>query len=128
MTKYQKSIWPVAGLAVSNPEGIVDSDSGLSACIQLCQEKLYNPGLDVTINPNWNSILTHQRHFPDVRLGHTSTRHLPLATRTLSRMIYSISCLVLIDEWVAYARQFHDQSDRLDIALWMFAHPYELIL
>ena len=34
------------------PRGIVDSDSGLSACIQLCQEKFYNPGLDVAINPN----------------------------------------------------------------------------
>ena len=62
---------------MSNPGGIVGSDRGLSACIQLCQEKLYNPGLDVAINLNSNSILTYQRLIPDVRLGHTLTRHLP---------------------------------------------------
>ena len=39
----------------------------------ICQEELYNPGQDVSINPNKNSILTPQRPVPDVRLGYTST-------------------------------------------------------
>ena len=37
----------------------------------ICQEELYNPGRDVSINPNENSILTPQRPLPDVRLGYT---------------------------------------------------------
>ena len=45
----------------------------------VCQEKLFNPGLCVSINPNQNSILTHQCPIPDVRLGHTPTRHLSWA-------------------------------------------------
>ena len=32
---------------------------------------------DCCSNPNSNSILTYQRLIPDVRLGHTPTRHLP---------------------------------------------------
>ena len=40
----------------------------------VCQEELYDPGRDVSINPNGNSILTPQRPVPDVRLGYTSTR------------------------------------------------------
>ena len=39
----------------------------------VCQEELYNPGRDVSINPNENSILTPQRPVPDVRLGYAST-------------------------------------------------------
>ena len=39
----------------------------------VCQEELYNPGRDVSINPNENSILTPQRPVPDARLGYTST-------------------------------------------------------
>ena len=38
----------------------------------ICQEEPYNPGQDVSINPNKNSILTPQRPVPDVRLGYTS--------------------------------------------------------
>ena len=38
----------------------------------VCQEELYNPGRDVSINPNENSILTPQRPVPDVRLGYAS--------------------------------------------------------
>ena len=30
----------------------------------ICQEELYNPGRDVSINPNENSILTPQRPGP----------------------------------------------------------------
>ena len=39
----------------------------------ICQEELYDPGRDVSINPNKNSILTSWRPVPDVRLGYTST-------------------------------------------------------
>ena len=39
----------------------------------ICQEELYNPGRDVSINPNKDSILTSQRPVPDVRLGYAST-------------------------------------------------------
>ena len=39
----------------------------------VCQEEPYNPGLDVSINPNENSILTLQRPVPDVRLGYAPT-------------------------------------------------------
>ena len=39
----------------------------------VCQEEPYNPGRDVSINPNENSILTPYRPFPDVRLGYAST-------------------------------------------------------
>ena len=35
----------------------------------VCQKKLYDPGRDVSINPNENSILTPQRPGPDVRLA-----------------------------------------------------------
>ena len=49
----------------------------------VCQDELYNPGQDVPINPTSNPMLTHQRPFPDVRLGHTSTRHLALSDRRL---------------------------------------------
>ena len=46
----------------------------------ICQEEnFFNPGLDVSIKLNLNSILTYQRPIPDVRLGHTPTRHLPRA-------------------------------------------------
>ena len=38
----------------------------------VCQEELYNPGRDVSINPDYNPILTPQRPVPDVRLGYTS--------------------------------------------------------
>ena len=34
----------------------------------VCQEEPYNPGRDVSINPNKNSILTLSRTIPDVRL------------------------------------------------------------
>ena len=43
----------------------------------ICQEESYNPGRDVSINPNENSILTPWRPVPDVRLGYASTGHLP---------------------------------------------------
>ena len=39
----------------------------------VCQEELYDPGRDVSINPNENSILTPQHPVPDVRLGYTPT-------------------------------------------------------
>ena len=39
----------------------------------VCQEELYNPGQNVSINPNQNSILTHQGTVPDVKLGYAST-------------------------------------------------------
>ena len=39
----------------------------------ICQEELYNPGRDVSINPNYNPTLTPQRTVPDVRLGYAST-------------------------------------------------------
>ena len=39
----------------------------------ICQEELYNPAREVSINPNENSILTPQRPVPDVRLGYTPT-------------------------------------------------------
>ena len=39
----------------------------------ICQEELYDPERDVSINPNENSILTPQRPIPDVRLGYTPT-------------------------------------------------------
>ena len=39
----------------------------------ICQEELCNPGRGVSINPNWNSILTPQRSVPDVKLGYAST-------------------------------------------------------
>ena len=39
----------------------------------VCQEELYNPGRDVSINPKENPILTPQRPVPDVRLGYAST-------------------------------------------------------
>ena len=42
----------------------------------VCQEELYNPGRDVSINPDENSILTPQRPVPDVRLGYASTGQL----------------------------------------------------
>ena len=42
----------------------------------LCQEEPYNPGRDVSINPNENAILTPQRPVPDVRLGYAPTGQL----------------------------------------------------
>ena len=39
----------------------------------VCQEELFNPGRDVSINPKENPILTPQRPVPDVRLGYAST-------------------------------------------------------
>ena len=39
----------------------------------VCQEELYNPEREVSINPNENSILTPQRPVPDVRLGYALT-------------------------------------------------------
>ena len=39
----------------------------------ICQEEFYDPGRDVSINPNKNSILTPQQPVPDVRLGYAST-------------------------------------------------------
>ena len=44
----------------------VDPESNLSG-------RTLNPGRDVSINPNKNSILTPQRPVPDVRLGYAST-------------------------------------------------------
>ena len=35
----------------------------------VCQEEIYNPGRDVSINSKENSILTPQHPVPDVRLG-----------------------------------------------------------
>ena len=45
----------------------------------VCQEELYDPGRDVSINSNKNSILTPQRPVPDVRLGYASTGRFPKA-------------------------------------------------
>ena len=39
----------------------------------ICQEELYNPGRDVSINPNEDSIRTPWSPVPDVRLGYAST-------------------------------------------------------
>ena len=39
----------------------------------VCQEELYDPGRDASINSNKNSILTPQRPVPDVRLGYAPT-------------------------------------------------------
>ena len=39
----------------------------------ICQEELYDPGREVSINPNENSILTRLSPVPDVRLGYAST-------------------------------------------------------
>ena len=39
----------------------------------VCQEELYNPGQDVSINPNENSILTRLSPVPDVVLGYAAT-------------------------------------------------------
>ena len=47
----------------------------------VCQEELCNLGLDLSMNLNQNSILTHPRPIPDVRLGHTLTRHIPRARK-----------------------------------------------
>ena len=54
----------------------------------ICQEELYNPGRDVSINPNENSILTPQRPVPDVRLGFTSTRRFPRRRESLSVRLF----------------------------------------
>ena len=43
----------------------------------ICQEEPYNPGRNVSINPNKDSILTPQRPVPDARLGYALTRRLP---------------------------------------------------
>ena len=50
----------------------------------VCQEELYDPGRDVSINPNENSILTPQRPGPDVSLRYTPTQHLPWVRNFLS--------------------------------------------
>ena len=39
----------------------------------VCQEELFNPGRDVSINPIYNPILTPQRTVPGVRLGYASS-------------------------------------------------------
>ena len=39
----------------------------------ICQEELYDPGRNVSINLNKDSILTPQRSVPDVRIGCAST-------------------------------------------------------
>ena len=39
----------------------------------ICQVELFNPERDVSINTNYNPILTPQRPAPDVRLEYTST-------------------------------------------------------
>ena len=52
----------------------VDRASNLS-------ERTLDPGRDVSINPNQNSILTPQPPVPDVRLGYASTGHLPPAPK-----------------------------------------------
>ena len=47
----------------------------------VCQEELCDPGRNVSINPNENSILTPQRPVPDARLGYAPTgqkQHNPL--------------------------------------------------
>ena len=43
----------------------------------VCQEELYDPGRNVSINSKENPILTPERAFPDVRLGYTPTRRFP---------------------------------------------------
>ena len=53
---------------------------------QFCQEELINPGRDVSINSNCNSIRTHQRHLHDASLGHTPTRHLPRTRQVRSSL------------------------------------------
>ena len=47
----------------------------------ICQEKLSNPGQDVSMNPDQYSILTDSSQTPDVGLWHTPTRHLPYSNR-----------------------------------------------
>ena len=49
-----------------------------------CQEELFNPGPDVSINPNYNPILTPQGTVPDVGLGFTSIRHLQIRRISLA--------------------------------------------
>ena len=39
----------------------------------VCQEELYNPGREVSIDPNNDAILTPWRPDPDARLGYTPT-------------------------------------------------------
>ena len=84
-------------------------------CVTLnpvCQEELYNPGRDVSINPNGNSILTSQRPVPDVRLGYTSTRRLPEAPKnSLTHDFFGnhiFGYLSNIDDWdMRKARREH---------------------
>ena len=54
----------------------------------VCQEEPYNPGLDVSINPNENSILTLQRPVSDMRLGYTPTRRFPRWRESLSVRLF----------------------------------------
>ena len=49
-----------------------ETDQGVSLN-PICQEELYDPGRNVSINPNKDSILTLKRPVPDVRLGYAST-------------------------------------------------------
>ena len=50
---------------------VLRQDQGVSLN-PICQEELYDPGRNVSINPNKDSILTLKRPVPDVRLGYTS--------------------------------------------------------
>ena len=54
----------------------------------VCQEELYNPGRDVSINSKENPILTPQRAFPDARLGCTPTRRFPRRRESLSVRLF----------------------------------------
>ena len=47
---------------------VLRQDQGVSLN-PICQEELYDPGRNVSINPNKDSILTLKRPVPDVRLA-----------------------------------------------------------
>ena len=67
-----------------------ETDQGVSLN-PICQEELYDPGRNVSINPNKDSILTLKRPVPDVRLGYTSTRHLLADPKFTWRTSFSVS-------------------------------------
>ena len=72
MNSKGKKLAPPPGVPHSGRSGspVVSRHGGPAHPI--CQEELYNPGRDVSINPNENSILTRLSPVPDVRLGYTS--------------------------------------------------------